>query len=273
VNLGRDVFDNIDIRNTLKDVLKNVDWTDGDVIRQRKKAILLAKLYEISFPRNMNIKYYVKKHWFQSMWSFACIQRVVEQFLNKYAMLRHEWKAFSKDKDNNREPLLKRPPKVSNFTVVPLSDYHLKHTRLDFTNCYELTSSRKALPSFYNEKTKRQNRYSKEFYKNHESELWNRMFKMDEIRKLEKNRKEFYFQLLTDGVSVSLLFTKKPKKQFSLPDELKEICEKRKAGDFIFELAIDPNDKTWLAGVRYNIATQVEVSKHIHTYINKCGFE
>lgn len=268
---GHDEYDEIDVRNTLKYVLQDTNWTDGDDDRVRKLAHLLWLLEQYSFPTNLNIKEDVKENWFESLWSFALIQRRVEHFLSDpdIELRREQWTAYNEDKENNAKPLFKRPPKVNNFTVVPLSDYHLKHTRFDHTNCYNLTSSFKVLPRYRNEKTKRLNNRSKGSYENDKRALWNIFFDMDKIDKMGKNWKGFNFQFLTDGVSVSLLFKKKEKPaKYNFPNLLM-IFLKYMCCYFVFEIGIDPGDKTWLAAVRRNIATKIEVNKYIlfHLYV------
>jgi len=276
--MGHDEYDEIDVRNTLKYVLQDTDWTGGDDDRVRKLEHLLQLLEHYGFPaytENLNIKQDVKDNWFESLWSFALIQRKVEEFLSDpdIELRREEWNFYYEDKKNNAKPLFKQPPKVNNFTVVPLSDYHLKHTRFDHTDCYNLTSSFKALPTHKNPRTGRKNRESKESYKNDKWALWNILFDMDKIDKMGKNWKGFNFQFQTDGVSVSLLFKKKEKPaKYNFPNLLM-IFLKYMCCYFVFEIGIDPGDKTWLAAVRRNIATKIEVNKYILFYLYVHDFE
>lgn len=101
---GYEAFDGTDIRNILKDVIKDQDWTNGDHMREGKKIILWQQLTHIGFPANTNIKQYVKDDWFKSIWSWIRIQREIEEFLIHRAEEIEQWKLFSKDPKKNAKP-------------------------------------------------------------------------------------------------------------------------------------------------------------------------
>lgn len=259
--LGWDMFNNIDVLNTIKDVMKDQDWTNDNAYRQMKKKILLRSLTHIGFPPNVNIKYFVKDNWFKSIWMFLRIQRDVEQFLIDTEFETGQWNIFNSDRNNNLEPTVPRPPKVKNFTVVPLCDYKLKHTRFDQKDCYALASKWDLLPKHRNPVTRRMNRREREYYNDRKDELWNLLFNMDKIRRIGKRLAPyFHFQIVTDGTTASVLF-KKPKKESNFFCLLM-VFIKYMLGYFVFEIGVDPGDKTWIAGVRRNIQTKVEVSKY-----------
>lgn len=54
LSMVNDEYVGIDIRNTLKYVLKDRDWTYGDTNRQRMLALLLEMLDRYSYPANKN---------------------------------------------------------------------------------------------------------------------------------------------------------------------------------------------------------------------------
>lgn len=261
-------YDAIDIRNALKDVMKDMDWTDGDALRQEKKQHLLQHLTDIGFPADTNLKQYVKSNWFQTIWPFIRIQREVEQFLIDYRDQMEQWRVFNKDRKSNEKPDKPRPPTVRNFTVIPLCDSHLKHIKIDISDCYQWTSKCDAIPKFTNEKTGKLNKYPKGYYtskklsrevKNERAaELFDTLFNMDKIRRNGKHAKEFHGQINTDGVAASVLYDRpKRSNRFFC---LLMIYMKYIFGFFVNVIGIDPGDKTWLAGIRREIRTDVEVS-------------
>lgn len=210
-NNGR-VYDHIDIRNIMKDVMWNQDWTGGDEDRQEKKNELWAELIEIGFPEDTCIKWFVKDNWFRSIWMFSKIQRVIEEFFVVHAHNINQWNEFNKDRKNNKKPTVKQPPMVHNFTVVPMCRFKLKHTRLDQHDLYNIASKLKLLPRYINPDTRRYKRISREYYRENKDELWGLIFDMNKIRK-RMNNKTFHYMLLTDSVSVSDLHDVPKKKK------------------------------------------------------------
>lgn len=268
-------FDGTDIRNILKDVLKDQDYTDDDPMRVWKKDVLWQQLIEIGFPANANLKEYVKNDWFASIRPFIRIQREIESFLRNHADAIEQWKAFTKDPKNNEKPFGMRVPTVRNFTVTPNCDFHLKHIKIDITDCYWLTSKFGAIPKFINEKTGNLNKMPIEHYTSKDllidvkmeraAELFNHLFDMDKIRRNGKRAKGFYGQIVTDGVSASVIYVRQ--RQTTIFFCLLMIIAKWSKGHFVNVIGIDPGDKTWLAGVRRHIRSRVEVSS-----VNQCVF-
>ena len=158
------VYDNTDIRNALKDVLKNSDWVNGDNVRQQKKDVLLQHLVDIGFPANVNIKYHVKVNWFQALWPFIRMQRVVETFLANRANEIEQWNLFNQDPVNNQQPNGTRPPTVRNFTVIPNCNFHLKHIKIDSDDCYWLASKFRIIPKYVNPSTGNDNKVPLHYY-------------------------------------------------------------------------------------------------------------
>lgn len=247
---GEIVFDGTDIRNILKDAIKNQDWTDGDYAREWKRDALWGHLERVGFPRTC-IKWFTCNKWFESMWPFLNIQREIENFL-----------------DRQDEPTEQRPPKISNFTVTPACNEHLKHIKIDMTVCYWLTSKLDALPKYKNPETGRLNNVPKEYYTcktmtneqkaERRAELFGILFDMEKIQRNGKNAKEFYGQIDSDGVSASVIYERQKRPIFFC---LLMMWIKFIQGLFINVIGIDPGDKTWLAGVRRDIRSRVEVSR------------
>lgn len=267
-------YDGIDIRNVIKDVMNDEDWTDNDNVREYKKEVLLQHLVDIGFPENVNIKDYVNLHWFQSIWAFIRMQRVIESFLDNRGAAIEQWKS------NNGGP---RPPTVHNFTVIPNCDCHLKHIKIDSTDCYYLASKFRSLPQIVNEGTGRKNNRPLKYYTDkklpnavkgeRQAELFDTLFDMDKIRKNGKQHKMFYGQIVTDSVSASVIYERGARAilycMFSMimawfNNQYKNV------------IGIDPGDKTWMAAVRRNIQSRVEVSnvKQFQNvlYLVKCVF-
>lgn len=267
-NLGM-TFDGTDLRNVLKNIIKDQDWTDGDALRQQKVNVLLLELADIGFPADTNLKQYIREHWFESMLPFINIQREIEQFLIEYADNFEQWRAFNKDRKGNEKPTVPRPPTVRNFSVLPLCNFHLKHIRIDTKDCYWLTSKCGAkMETFLNDKTGNFNKVKEGHYTNKKlskeekaeraAELFDFLFDMNKIRRNGKHAKRFYGQIVTDGVSASVIYTKQPRQ--SIFSSMWIIMTMWIMGLFVNEIGIDPGDKTWLAGVRREIRTRIEVS-------------
>lgn len=260
-------YNGIDIRNVLKDVLKDQDWTDGDRVRQDKKRVLIQHLVGIGFPANVNIRNYVKDNWFASIWPFIHIQRVIESFLIDRADAIEQWKLFSKDPKKYDKPNGIRPPTVHNFTAIPNCNFHLKHIKIDTAVCYWLTGKLKSTPKYTSPKTGKPINVPLEYYTSkkltnnvkaqRQAELFDVLFNMDKIRRNGKHAKSFYGQIVTDGESASVIYEREKRSTFFC---LIMILASYWQGLYLNVIGIDPGDKTWLAGVRRNIWTRAEVS-------------
>lgn len=260
-------YDGTDIRNILKDVMKDENWTNGDAMRQQKVDILWQALIQIGFPANTNLKQYVKIHWFRSIWPFMKIQRYIEEFLINHADEFKQWCAFNKDRKNNTKPTGIRPPTVRNFSVIPLCNFHLKHIKIDITDCYLLASKFKAIPTYINPITGRSNKVPKGYYTDEKlpkevkaarkRDLFDILFDMDKIRRNGKQSKTFHGQIDTDGISASVIY--EPAQRFKFFCLLMILCRYMN-GFFRNVIGIDPGDNTWLAGVRREMPSLIEVS-------------
>lgn len=262
-------YDSIDIRNALKNVLKDQDWTNQDIVREQKKEVLIQYLVDIGFPANVNIRYYVNDNWFPSIQPFIRMQRVIETFLIDRQHEIEQWKLFSKDSITNVKPNGIRPPTVHNFTTIPNCNFHLKHIKIDTSVCYELINKMKSkpYPKYPSPKTGRLINVPREYYLSkkltstekfqRQAELFDVLFNMDKIRRNGKHAKSFYGQIVTDGVSASVIYEREKRSTFFCRIM---ILASYLQGLYLNVIGIDPGDKTWLAGVRRHIWTRAEVS-------------
>lgn len=97
----------------------------------------------------------------------------------------------------------------------------------------------------------------KEFLSN-KTGSWNLFFDLDRVNKSVKYKKEFGLSIVTDGVSCSVLF-EKPQQQAASELDNKEVLRRYEAGEFYYELGMDPGMRTWNATVRRSIRTGKEV--------------
>ena len=89
---------------------------------------------------------------------------------------------------------------------------------------------------------------------------------MDKINKLVNGKKQFERQILSDGVSATVLYLRQNRAEQPVPRE--EILRRYAAGEFTYELGIDPGMRTWNATVRRNCFTGEEVSENIECFFS-----
>lgn len=272
LNLDGGNFDATDIRNALKAVLKNQDWTDNNALRREKMDILRKEIEDLGFPANcVYLKSYIKINWLRSILIFAVLQREVEEFIETRVQ---QWHRFNR---NNIRPNIPKPPTVNNFTVIPLCRFKLKHTRFDHKDMYDVASVMKLLPRTKSTVTNRYSCKPRSYYKTRASELWALFFDMQKINRMDKHN-DFHWQMVTDGVAVSVLYhepvkknnnnssaptTVKSNNNSSTTTTVKNVELRMTEADFLtnkYVIGIDPNDKTFLGVVRRDIISGQEVS-------------
>lgn len=95
------------------------------------------------------------------------------------------------------------------------------------------------------------------------------IFNIQKINRILKVNKTFHYHVVSDGVSMSILY----KVRNRVLDQLLTdgvIKHRYEDGFYVYELAIDPNMKTWMAVVRRDIQTGKEVcAQHITINIDK----
>lgn len=151
------------------------------------------------------------------------------------------------------------PPSFRNLVVVPKCTFRRTHIQISLSSMYQVLASQKFLERVKTE-TGSKNIPEKDFnadkYQN-----WNRYFYMRKIRRFVRNKKTFDYSFLTDGVSVSLLYST-PKKKTQKEDNeerLMKILEMLIAGIIVLIIGIDPGMKSYNTTVTHNIAESKEV--------------
>lgn len=271
-------FDNIDVRNAIKNLMLDEDWTydeekDGE-IRKEKMEILVEEVWARSIglfeKKNENtVLKYVENNWFESMWMFLMFQNDIEIFLSDMAPLRKQWAEYSRDKVNNEKPSLPRLPQVRNFTVVPLCDTKLKHVAFDHVDLIALIGQiesgniKEILKKDDQEEIKLPKLnvcrdystfYAAEEYKD---AAWGLLFNMKEIRKLEMKTKKFNHRIMTDSAAVSVELSRPKRKGAGIT--YAQVKSKYDKNVYKGECAIDPGQKTYVACVHRDLETGVEV--------------
>ncbi|XP_055311411.1 uncharacterized protein LOC129574069 isoform X1 [Sitodiplosis mosellana] len=255
-------FDDIDIRNTMKNLMYNEDWTyDDDESRKGKMDILFKEVSELcgpSFVKCFTMYEYIQKDWFESLWMWIGIQRIMDKFLIDTAHLRQQWKAYDRDPVNNREPSVPKIPKVKNFAAIPLCDTKLKHIPFDHNDLIDI------IGQLRNERGWDIRADYRTYYKQGENkdEAWGIVFDMDKIRQLRTGSKEFYHKIQTNSSAVSVLFSRPKRKGAGVTlSEIKAKYEKPVSkGGYKYESGIDPGQKTKMACVRRTLATGIETN-------------
>lgn len=172
------------------------------------------------------MKRYIEEHWFCAIKPFINIQRRIEQYLIDHNDDIQQWVAFKRDPINNAQPGGIRPPPLRNFTVIPNCNFHLKHIKIDTSDCYWLPSKFKAIPKFFNEITQN--------------------VKNERVAQLLNT----IFDIVTDAVLASAIYVRQKRSKFFC---FIMIYIKYMTNWFHNIIGIDPDDKTWLAGVRREI--------------------
>lgn len=243
-------YDNEDVKNAINYTYCHRDTTNGDEERQLRLGELLDELRFMGAPYDCNIKQYVKDNWFESMYMWTGIQREIASFNRTY----HD----RRDK-----------PKIKNFVVVPMCSFQRRHICIDTDALYNIVCSGKQVPKKLSKKIAKDgtcnwiNVLKTEFTSNIKGS-WNLFFDVDKINKLAQNKKDFIFQIVSDGVSASIRYGK-PKIP---PAELSDDEVREMFGDFTYATGIDPGMKTWCAVVRRNLNTGEEVKVNFAFYIH-----
>ncbi|XP_031635522.1 uncharacterized protein LOC116348610 isoform X1 [Contarinia nasturtii] len=248
-------FDSIDIRNAKEFSYRFKNLTNGNNVdpqRVEKFNILMRDLTEIGWSGTVSMKFFAKYRWFESLWLFGQMQRQIEVY-HSHAEQWNTIHEMFRNNPNFQEPTINRPPKISSFALIPLCDYHLKNVRLDITDLYnKIVNELDLVPSFLNTRTNRMNKRKVKYYtQTDRSGLWNMLFDVGKINKLGKS-KPFHHQILTDSVSISIMY-KKPQRQQRPQQTTQANRGPEKLIGKKYIIGIDPNEKSWLTVVRRNI--------------------
>lgn len=167
----------------------------------------------------------------------------------KYKEQRKLKKKQQQQEPNSNENV-KKPPKIKNLVVIPICKFKRAHYTMDNSGLYDLCCQLEI-----NARDQYGGRIRSTQFDNEQA--WRELFDIHKINRMG-GRKQFHRMILTDGVSVSILYEKPASDTSSISKE--EIKEMLARGDFGNLLGIDPGMKTKNATVRHNIATGKEVS-------------
>lgn len=253
-NIG--IFDEVDIKNATKFLINQRDWTRGDANRMDKMQFLLNEVERVGGPSDFNLKQFVTTQWFASLQMWIKIQRYVTHFQTTYSYLNSRWARYHQDPLSNMEPIVPRPPKIHNFNAIPIHNYHLKHIRIDTALFYAIACKLGALKLMVGKSGRKVN-ISRDWYNQNPSYYWQNVFDMKKIKRIGGNNKTFDCTIMTDSVSVSLIYVKANRALDEI--DLAKIRRMYQNFEFVYELGVDPGVRTWNATVRRRIDTGSEV--------------
>lgn len=262
---GRYFFSERDVTNAINYTYNRRDTTQDEDERERL-GILLDALRECDAPQDCNIINYVNdEHWFRSLWMWLTIQRYVQIFQRSFANVKNSWNLFKRFPKYVQKPEAPKPPKSKNFVVIPMCTFQRKHIRIDTSQLYQLVCETKIVPKKIGKGKKQEdiNITQNEFLRNN-SGSWDLFFNRAKIERMVHGRKVFDNQIVSDGVSATVLYLKPTIPKVPISDE--EVLEMYNGGIFYHILGIDPGERTYNATVRKNISTEEEVNGLINYF-------
>lgn len=261
-------FDGFDIRNAKKDLLFCEDWTEGDENRKFKMTVLYDYVKAYCGPlfekrQHRTLYTYIDGNWFESLLLFINMQRDIHDFNDENEPLVEQWLAYRKSPETVPKPTEPMPPKVKNFTVIPLNHYKLHHIRFDHSSLVEAVRQLDAAPTHMKGRDGKGLSFESEaYYMNNRDEAWTLLFKMEKIKEMANERRDqkFHHQILCDSVSASVVYDE-PKQPESEPNsKFFAIKGKFVRKEYDYYVPLDPGVIIKLAGIRINPKTQTEVS-------------
>lgn len=156
------------------------------------------------------------------------------------------WESFNRDPNNNAEPFIPRPPKISNFNAIPLHSNHRKHITVD-KQVFRIIASKIGAEKDEKEEDGDPSR---------PQQFWNKVFYMNKIDKGARGEQKFDFHIKTDGVSASITYAE-PCKETPVDEDLFGIRLLYRY--FKYVIGIDPGVRTWNATCRKDIQNGDEV--------------
>lgn len=200
---------------------------------------------------------FIKWNWFECIPLFIKIQREIAEYQSQC----------------HRNSL---KIEVRNFKVVPIHSHRRKHIRIDNTTFKFILQHLKIHPTKTNHKTGRKVTLDAHEFNNaldstaHYNPYWFQFLNWKKIRSIQRQNKKFNYQLVTDGVSVSIEFQRLNIEP--APPSFQELVEQQSAKYKLFAqrlanqaydviIGLDPGYKLFIAAVLKNIRTNEE--KHI----------
>ena len=215
-NQERLLYDETDVHNAKWNLMENQDRTakliDGANKQQRIQKMnnlvdAVLKLCGPSFATNnrLTLLDYIEGDWFESIILFIQIQRRISTFKTKYQSLVAEWKLWNTQHKRaaHLKPNMPKPPKVENFTVIPLHSFKLNSFRFDHSQCVDLIHQMGVIRhnfASYDE--------SHKYYMTNRREAWELLFYMKKIDQMCKKDQTFHYQMMVDSVQASPIFSK-----------------------------------------------------------------
>ena len=201
------LFDDDDIKNAINHTANGYDSTNGDVNRIIMLDILLEDLRLFGAPADCNIRDFVENNWFKSLKMWINIQRDIEHFNKVYANLRRDWNLFRKYPLYVTRPFNPAPPDTNNFAAIPLCSNQRRHIRIDTAVLYGLLCEIGIVPKKIGQKKSKPevNVTRTDFFKN-QTGGWRLFFDGNKIDQMVHNKKLFDTQIISDGVSATILY-------------------------------------------------------------------
>lgn len=235
--IGR--FDETDVKNAVSWAIKRYDSTRGNAERLRKRNYLLRVVRQIGGPDDDDITRFTRANWFQSMSMWLTMQQYIDEF--------HQFQ-----QQNGL-----RAPKIRNLSVVPICSHMRKCIRIDGDVLYRMMCETNTIP-----RDEKGNQIKGGEVTSNRNYFFDQIFNMEKINRILKTNKEFHYQIVSDGLSASILY-KVPKRVLEQMLNDRIVKERYYSGLYMYELGIDPGMKTWLAVVRRYINTGKEVCNFV----------
>lgn len=237
-NLRGENMDDTDVKNALRCVFLGLDGTKGEQHRVNNMDFLTYQLYLIGGNDALKMRRFVTYKWFKSLHMWIKIQREIEEFHINHNPLQFR-----------NQTAVPKPPRIKSFSAMPLCSFRLKHIKIDDYEFNELAKTK----LFRSQNTS--------------DDRWNSILDIAHINRIGKTHKRFHHQIVTDGVSVSLIYVK-TKNPVDEEQVIKQISDDFNMNRIIYELGIDPGMKTWNATMRRTVRTNKEVIFLIDTMIS-----
>lgn len=200
-----------------------------------------------------------ENEWFSYVPLFIAIQRHVYDYNMTHA---EEWRQQDEETKAARKTgkIKRKYPRIRPMNIVPIMKFRRQHVRIDSEALFHVFSVLKQLPKKTD--NNRRNITVVEF-KARQHEFWSRFFNMErieEIRRGTKNKKEFAFQIQTDGVSVSLLYNAVPKRRVNAEEKIHRIRNNYQNNQYRYETSIDVGYNTYIAAIRRSVDSGKELN-------------
>lgn len=231
------------IESALKMSFHNQD-NAGDDITRFNRCILMTCIREAGGQDDLRPLFYPSSY-FRAVPMLIYMSRYVQEF----NLLKAELQQQGEDVSD--------APKIENFKVIPLCNCERKHIRFDHDGLHALLKQGEIDEKVPAKKKGEKKRMPIEKFIRERAKQWNKYFRLNKIKRLARAHK-FHYQILSDGVAVSVMFEKK-ETSGSAPsfEQIKRLIKDKKIK---YKIGLDPGMRTWAAYVRRCIRNGKEVS-------------